>query len=152
MLRGLILTAALALLAACATARAEAPTEANLRAADAEQMRIIVERDAVAQEAFMHPNYMVNTPANMVVRKAQIVQMLASGVIASDSFERTVEAVQITGDVGIVMGREVVTPTPTSELGRLHPGQTLNRRYTNVFLWEDGRWRFLARQASVVAP
>lgn len=51
-----------------------------------------------------------------------------------------------------IMGSEVVTPAPNSELGRLHPGRTLHRRFTNVFLWEGGRWRFLARQASVVAP
>ena len=49
------------------------------------------------------------------------------------------------------MGREIVTPSPDSNLGRLHPGRTLPRRFTNVFLWEDGRWRFLARHASIVA-
>lgn len=128
------------------------PTEAGLRAADAEQMRIIVEEDAEAQEAFMHPNYLLNGPANVIRRKPELVAMLARGDIASDSFTRSVEGVAVTGNVGIVMGSEVVTPAPNSELGRLHPGRTLHRRYTNVFLWEGGRWRFLARQASVVSP
>ena len=128
------------------------PTERSLRAADAEQMRIIVEEDARAQDAFMHPNYMLNGPANAVKRKRELVAMLARGDIASESFDRKVEGVAITGDVGIVMGSEVVTPSPTSSLGRLHPGQTLNRRYTNVFLWKHGKWRFLARQASIVTP
>jgi hypothetical protein len=72
--------------------------------------------------------------------------------MASESFERVVEGTAITGPVGIVMGREVVRPAPTSNLGRLHPGETLQRRFTNVFLWEEGKWRFLARQASVVSP
>jgi hypothetical protein len=128
------------------------PNETNLRAADAEQMRIIVEEDAAAQQRFMHPNYMINAPANVVRRKPEMVAALARGDIASERFERTIEATAITGRVGIVMGREVVTPSPTSNLGRLHPGQNLNRRFTNVFLWERGRWRFLARQASIVAP
>jgi hypothetical protein len=100
----------------------------------------------------MHPNYMLNGPANVIRRKPQVVAMLAHGDIASDSFTREVEGVAITGDVGIVMGSEVVTPAPDSELGRRHPGQTLQRRYTNVFLWEQGRWRFLARQATIVSP
>lgn len=78
--------------------------------------------------------------------------MLARGEIASDSFTRNIEGIAITGDVGVVMGSEIVTPAPDSELGRLHPGRTLHRRFTNIFLWEDGRWRFLARQASVVSP
>ncbi|AQR62151.1 hypothetical protein BZG35_11225 [Brevundimonas sp. LM2] len=128
------------------------PTEASLRAADAEQMRIIVEEDAAAQQAFMHPNYMINAPANAVKRKAEVVAMLGRGDIASETFERSIEAVALTGNVGIVMGREAVTPAPASNLGRLHPGETLQRRFTNVFLWEGGRWMFLARQASIVAP
>lgn len=46
-------------------------SEASLRAADAEQMRIIVEGDAKAQDAFMHPNYILNAPAN---RQASVVE------------------------------------------------------------------------------
>ena len=130
----------------------QVPTDASLRAADAEQMRIIVEGDATAQQEFMHPNYIINAPANVVRRKAELVADLARGGMASEGFERTIEGTAITGSVGIVMGREVVKPAPASNLGRLHPGATLQRRFTNVFLWEDGKWRFLARQASVVAP
>lgn len=128
------------------------PSEANLRAADAEQMRIIVEGDAKAQQEFMHPNYLINAPANVVRRKPELVADLARGAMGSESFQRVIEGTAITGNVGIVMGREVVRPTPTSKLGKLHPGQTLHRRFTNVFLWEDGKWRFLARQASIVSP
>jgi hypothetical protein len=126
------------------------PTEANLRAADAEQMRIIVEEDAKAQQKFMHPNYIINAPANRVLRKQQVVSMLAHGGMASERFERVIEGTAITGNVGIVMGREIVKPAPGSELAKLHPGATLQRRFTNVFLFDHGRWRFLARQATIV--
>ena len=93
------------------------------------------------------PNYIINAPADVVRRKPELVADLARGRIASESFNRVIEGTAITGNVGIVMGREVVKPTPTSNLGKLHLGQTLHRRFTNVFLWEGGRWRFLARQA-----
>lgn len=146
----LVLFAGLAL--SGAAPRPDRPNEVNLRAADAEQMRIIVEEDAKAQQEFMHPNYMLNGPANQVKRKPELVAMLARGDIASEQFNRQVEGVAITDDVGIVMGSETVTPSAKSELGRLYPGQTLRRRYTNVFLWRGGKWRFLARQASIVAP
>lgn len=126
------------------------PSEASLRAADAEQMRIIVEGDAEAQQSFMHPNYLLNGPSNRVLRKPELVDMLAQGKMASDRFEREIEGVAITGNVGIVMGREVVQPRPGSQLGMLHGDKTLHRRFTNVFLFEDGQWRFLARQASIV--
>lgn len=125
-------------------------SEASLRAADAEQMRIIVQGDAEAQQAFMHPNYMVNGPSNRVLHKDVLVEMLAHGKMASDFFERVIEDLAITGNVGIVMGREVIHPAPTSELGTRHGDQVLNRRFTNVFLFADGKWRFLARQATIV--
>jgi hypothetical protein len=126
-------------------------SEASLRATDAEQMRIIVEADAAAQQALMHPNYMINGPSNRVLHKDVLVGMLAQGKMGSDSFERVIEDLAITGNVGIVMGREVVHPTPTSELGQRHGDQVLNRRFTNIFLFEDGKWRFLARQATIVS-
>lgn len=128
------------------------PSEATLKAADAEQMRIIVAEDAEAQQRFMHPNYIINAPVNAVKRKPELVAMLARGGMASESFERVIEGTALTGNVGIVMGREVVTPARDSNLGRLRPGKTLQRRFTNIFLWEDGAWRFLARQATITTP
>jgi hypothetical protein len=125
-------------------------SEASLRAADAEQMRIIVQADAEAQQAFMHQNYMINGPMNRVLHKEMIVDMLALGKMGNDFFERVIEELAITGNVGIVMGRESVHPTPTSELGMRHGDKVLKRRFTNVFLFEDGKWRFLARQATIV--
>jgi hypothetical protein len=137
-------------LALSASAMAEDISEVSLRAADAEQMRIIVQGDASAQQEFMHPNYIINGPSNRVMRKPALVAMLARGAMASDRFERVIEGIAITGKVGVVMGREVVHPTAKSELGVRHGDVTLNRRYTNVFLFEGGRWRFLARQATIV--
>ena len=133
-----------------ALANAVDVSEDSLRAADAEQMRIIVQADAEKQRAFMHPNYMINGPSNRVMRKEVLVNMLAQGKMASDHFERSIEGIAITGNVGVVMGREVVRPVSTSQLGQLHGTKTLDRRFTNVFLFEDGEWRFLARQATIV--
>lgn len=126
------------------------PDEASLRAADAEEVRIISEGDVKAEREFMHPNYLVNSPANRIVRKDELIKLLAAGTIANDGIQRTIEATAITGRVGIVMGREMVKPKPASELGRLHTEMTLERRFTNVFLFESGKWRFLARQSTVI--
>lgn len=125
-------------------------SETSLRAADAEQMRIIVDGDAKAQSAFMHENYIINAPANRVMRKPVLVKMLAQGQMASESFERVIEGTAITGNIGIVMGREVVRPGAGSQLRKQFGSKALNRRFTNVFIFEHGRWFFLARQASVV--
>ena len=125
-------------------------SETSLRAADAEQMRIIVEGDAKAQSQFMHDNYILNGPSNRVLRKPALVKMLAQGQMASDHFERTIEGIAITGNIGVVMGSEIVRPGAGSELARKFGDRDLKRRFTNVFIFESGSWRFLARQASVV--
>ena len=125
-------------------------SESSLRAADAEQMRIIVDGDAKAQNAFMHENYILNGPSNRVLRKAVLVDMLANGKMASEHFERVIEGTAITGNIGIVMGSEIVQPRAGSELGEKFGSSPLKRRFSNVFVFENGRWYFLARQASVI--
>jgi len=142
--------ALLALALVPGSALADGLDEAGLRAADREQSRIVGAGDVAAQQAFMHPNYILNGPANKVMRKAQVVEMLGQGAMARTGYERIIEDLQITGNVGVVMGRESVVPAGSSELGKLHGETTLQRRFTNVFLFEDGRWRFLARQATLV--
>ncbi len=125
-------------------------SEATLRAADAEQMRIIVDGDAAAQRDFMHENYILNAPANRVLRKPALVEMLSRGEMSSERFERTIEGMALTGNIGVVMGSETVQPSADSNLGRQFGNRPLRRRFTNVFIFEKGRWYFLARQASVV--
>ena len=125
-------------------------SESSLRAADAEQMRIIVDEDAKAQSAFMHDNYIINGPANRILRKPVLLEMLAHGKMASDSFARVIEGTAITGNIGIVMGSETVQPSTGSELGEKFGSRSLKRRFTNVFMFENGRWYFLARQATII--
>jgi hypothetical protein len=121
-----------------------------LRAADAEELRIVLTGDANAMRALTHPNYIVNSPVNHIVREDQLIKMLSEGQIASEAIERTIEATAITGNVGIVMGRETIKPNPASEMGRVHGAKTLERRFTNVFLFEEGNSRLLARQSTVI--
>jgi hypothetical protein len=138
------------LLATLPVAAAIQPNEASLRAADAEELQNVLTGDANAMRSLMHPNYMVNSPVNQVVRKDQLIKLLSEGKIASESIERTIEATAITGNVGIVMGRETVVPKPTSELGLAHGVKALERRFTNVFVFDQGNWRLLARQSTVI--
>ena len=118
-------------------------TERSLLDADAEQRRIIVEQDAAAQAEFMHPNYILNGPSNRVLRKPVLVEMLGQGKMASESFERTIEGTAITGNVGIVMGSETVTPGRGSALDeRFGGGSIAASRTSSCSKTADGAsWR-----------
>jgi hypothetical protein len=155
---------ALALLAAIAgapaaaqPARTPAPAyvgrsaeEVALLAVDARQRDAVATVDLKAIAGLSHPNLRVNAPNNRILTREDLVSMVGSGEIRNEVFERTPEGVTITGDVGVVMGREVVYPGAGSEQARLYGRKTLNRRYTNVYLREDGVWRHLARHANIV--
>ncbi|MFN0097433.1 MAG: GNAT family N-acetyltransferase [Gemmatimonadaceae bacterium] len=149
-LQGTTILLVLLLLAAPAAAQAAKPDEATLLAADAEQKRIIVEQDLDAQRRFMHENYIINPPANRVLRKTDALAIMARGGNAAERFDRVIEGYQITGNIGIVMGREVEQPTPDSQLGGQFGARVLSRPFTNVLLFENGRWVFLARHATVL--
>lgn len=124
--------------------------EAGLRATDEAQRRAIAEGDGPALQRIFHPALLVNAPSSRVLTGEQVLTMVGSGDIAAESFERTVENVRITGDLGVVMGRETILPTETSEAGRMFGARPLNRRYSNIYLLENGEWRLIARHANVM--
>lgn len=140
------------LLGASATANAAGPDEVSLRAADAVQKEAGAKSDAEATDRLQHPNYLGNAPNNRVATAEEVRQLMASGRIASEGFDREIERVAITGNVGVVMGKEIVTPSAGSEQAKMFADSKVTRRFTNVFLWEDERWKLLARHANVVAP
>ncbi len=118
--------------------------------ADARQRDSVADADGAAIAAGSHPNLRINAPSNRIISGDDLVRMVLSGEIRNEIFERSPESVTVTGDVAVVMGREVVVPGATSEQARMYGRRTLNRRYTNVYLRRDGRWLHLARHANIV--
>ncbi len=120
-------------------------------AADARRRDAVAAADLKAIAEISHSNLRVNAPSNRILTREDLIRMVGAGEIRNEVFERTPEAVVITGDVGVVMGREVVFPGAASEQARMYGQKTLNRRYTNVYVREHGgAWRHLARHANVI--
>ncbi|MFC4313803.1 nuclear transport factor 2 family protein [Steroidobacter flavus] len=128
-----------------------AATEASLRAADQEQRRLVFEGKTDELARLCHPNLLINGPNGRVVTKEMLLESVQTGAIAKEKFERIPEAVRITGNIGVLLGHEVVVAAPGSRDFKTFGSQPFQRRYTNMFLFQDGKWWFLARQASIVA-
>lgn len=126
--------------------------EAGLRAADAAQLAAARDRDCDALDWMMHASFTVNGPEGQIWPRAQVLSLWRSRGIGHDHFERMAERVTLVKNVGIVAGHEVVQPSADSAAGeRRHDGgQRVRRRFTNVWLWDEGRWWFLARHANEV--
>lgn len=139
----------LALLSACTTI-AVAPNQAAVLAVDDQQRAMVAASDVPGLERLAHPNLRINAPGGRVLNREQFLANMRSGEIAAEGFERTAEDVRISGNVAVVMGREIFRPAATSELGRTFGAEPLQRRYTNVYVWQQGRWFWLARHANVL--
>jgi len=143
------------LLAAAATPSASQPSkrksgEAALAALDIRQKDMVAKADVDGLAALSAPDLTINAPTGRVLTREQFLAMMRNGQIGAEDFERTVESVSVSGDVGIVMGSEVFTPTAQSELGRTYGAVPLKRRYTNIYVRTGGTWRWFARHANVV--
>jgi hypothetical protein len=117
---------------------------------DLEQKNMVAKADADRLAALASPGLTINAPTNRVLTREQFLAMMRNGEIGAEDFERTVESVTVSGDVGVVMGSEVFTPTLKSELGLSYGAVPLKRRYTNIYVRDHGSWRWLARHANVV--
>jgi hypothetical protein len=98
----------------------------------------------------MHPAFTVNSPEGEVWSRERVLAMWRARGIGHDRFERIAESVTVVREVGVVKGREIVQPSVDSIAGqrRADGGQSVLRRFTNVWIWEGDRWRFLTRHAN----
>jgi ketosteroid isomerase-like protein len=114
------------------------PDEQEIRRLDDEARAAVLRGDAAALENLLAEDYLVNNPLGQVLGKRQLLEAVRSGRIRHASYERQIEALRIHGDAAVVMGREAVVDA----------GPVIQRRYTEVWLRTDGRWRAAARHAN----
>lgn len=89
----------------------------------------------------------VNAPHGRIMADAApTLTLVQSGRLRHDAIVRHVESIRIHGDVAISMGSEQVQDSAGPMAGPPHL-----RRYTNVWKQAGGRWRLIARHASLVS-
>lgn len=123
-------------------AKQKAVIEQEIRKLDLTHAQAILRGDQTALDKLWTEDFRVNNPFNEIDRADRI----RTGAVTYSSFVREPEAVLIHGDTVIVMGRETVVPKGDSP----DAGKTINRRYTNIWMKREGRWRLVARHASVI--
>ncbi|WP_189338418.1 nuclear transport factor 2 family protein [Sphingobium sp. SCG-1] len=117
---------------------------------DGRQKLMVAKADVSNLEALSHHDLTINAPTNRILTRDQFLTMMRNGKIGAEAFERTVESVTVSGEVGVIMGSEIFTPTADSELGKNYGVRPLKRRYTNIYKLHAGKWLWLARHAHVV--
>ena len=107
----------------------------------------ILKGDAAALDTLMDDNVTVNHPTNRIINeKKDLLDLIRQGIIRYTSFERYPEKFLFFDNMVIVMGNETVVPA----MGAPNEGKTLIRRYTNIWMKKDGKWRLTVRHANNV--
>jgi ketosteroid isomerase-like protein len=121
----------------------------KIRKLDLAHASAIFTGDAAALDSLMDDNVTVNHPTNRIVNeKKALLDLIRQGVIRYSSFERYPEKFLFFTDMVVVMGHETVVPAKSAP----NAGKILQRRYTNVWMRRDGKWRLTVRHANNVCP
>jgi ketosteroid isomerase-like protein len=120
----------------------------EVRRIDRAEAAAVLAGDGPALEKVWAEDFIVNAPNNQVTKgRKETLQRVKDGLLDYESFDRKVEAVAIHGDTAIVMGEETVKPKGKAPFA----GQTVRRRFTNIWMKRDGRWQLTARQATIIS-
>ena len=121
--------------------------EATLRKLDLEAALAIQEKDEPRIARFFTKESVTNNPRNgLTLGSAGVIEAARSGVINYHSLDRKIESVQILGNTAILMGSETVV-MKASDNG---PGESIRRRYTNIWMKTGKNWQIVARHANII--
>jgi ketosteroid isomerase-like protein len=146
----LLLLSSVATYAAAQTPRRDSVAEAMIRELDNEERLAALKQDFPALERLWSEHFIVNAPSNQILRnRNEVLDWFRKGMTTRSSYERVIEQIRVDGDVAVVMGEEILTPTGSAP----HAGQTVRRRFTNIWKKEGEAWRLWARHANwIPAP
>ena len=121
--------------------------EAELRRLDLAAAKAILEKDEKAIARYFTEDSVTNNPRNDLTRgSAGVIDAARTNVIDYHSFERAIESIQVLGNTAVIMGNETVVMKGAGGAA----GQTIRRRYTNIWMKTGKHWQIVARHANVI--
>jgi ketosteroid isomerase-like protein len=122
--------------------------EKTIRSLEAQEVTAVLNQDVATLRRLMSEQYIVNNPQNGITPDREgVLDRVSRGLIRYAVFDRRIEAIRFSGDVAIVMGLEIVVPQGDAP----RAGQTVHRRFTNIWRRSGSTWHSIARHANVIA-
>jgi hypothetical protein len=133
--------------AACAGApRMSSSWESDLRAAEERHLAAFRANDSAAIDALLAEEFLVNSPRYVVLDKRQMMDLTRSGMLNASTFTQSIERIRRYGDIAVVMGADTAVFAPPAP----NAGRKIKRRFTDIWRFQDGQWRFVARHANPI--
>jgi ketosteroid isomerase-like protein len=120
--------------------------EAEIRKLEKIEVQAVLSRDTTTLLKLWDKNFIVNSPENRVVLAGKTAVDRPVLTKPRTSFTRQVEKITFRGAFAFSMGSETVVPAGDQP----NSGQTVKRRYTNIWEKQDDGWKLVARHANVI--
>ncbi len=120
--------------------------ETEIKNLEQNEVQAVLNKDTITLKKLWDKDYVVNNPENKIVLAK--LNSVDRPVLQKQrtSFTREVEKIIINGDIAISMGKETVVSIEDASKS----GQTIERRYTNIWMKKDGSWKLVARHANKI--
>lgn len=120
--------------------------EKAIRVLEQVEVKAILEKDSATLLKLWDKNYTVNSPDNVIYVAGKTTLDRPVLKRARTSFTREVELVTVKGNFAFTMGSETVVPAGDQPAA----GQTVRRRFTNIWEKQEGAWKLVGRHANVI--
>ena len=119
--------------------------EIEIRNLEEKERIAMLNHDTTTLQKMWAVDFTVNAPFNRVLlSRKELMDMVNKGNIRFTSFSRNIEQIVVKKDIAVTMGSEQVVFTGNAP----HAGQTIKRRFTNIWLKQNGVWRVTFRHAN----
>jgi len=121
----------------------------EIRKLDQAEADALLRKDVPALEKLWAEDFTVNNPRNTISKgREAVIALIRDGSIDYSSFEREIETMLFYRDSVIVMGLEIIKPAGKAAM----VGQTVRRRFTNIWMKRKGKWLLTVRHANIICP
>jgi len=124
---------------------AKTPQELEIEKLELQDAAAALRNDLDIIERRWSEKAVISGQGNLLFSKAQVLAFFRAGLVRMKSFERVVTRVVVDGDTAVATGSDTVVP-----LVGIDSGKTVFCSYMNCWNRENGEWKLLARQVSVV--
>lgn len=111
--------------------------------------------NAAALGGALSREFIASDPSNTIRSRDDLVALVSSGRLKYSAINRETDvARQLGHDLVVVMGTETTTQSAVPAEGRVKEAaltSALRRRFTNIFRKEDGTWKLLVKQSTIIA-
>lgn len=144
-----ILFIAFSILSLSIYAQTNSKTETEIRALEEIGVKAILAGDTNTLKQLWAPEYLVNTPRNVVTETRDSIFLIQkAGVIDYSTYEKVIERMQFQKNIVITMGHETIVSKNDTRAAKA--GQIYKRRFTNIWMKKNGKWQQIARHASII--